>query len=77
MGLTSALLAIGAGVIVASALAVPDAHTQPLMLQLHRRLLAGDRPAVALAGARASVAAGAGSDAERTACDAFLCFGAG
>ena len=40
MGLTSALLAIGAGVIVASTVAVPDAPAQALMVGLHERLLA-------------------------------------
>ena len=75
MGLTSALLAIGAGVIVASTVPVPDAPTQPLMLQLHRRLRAGAAPAAALAGARATID---GDDAaEAVARDAFLCFGAG
>ena len=75
MGLTSALLAIGAGVIVASTVEVPDAPTRPLMVALHERLRAGVRPALALAAARASVA---GDDpAEAVARDAFLCFGAG
>ena len=75
MGLTSALLAIGAGVIVASTVDVPDAPTRPLMAALHERLQAGLRPALALAGARGSLS---GDDpAEAVARDAFLCFGAG
>jgi CHAT domain-containing protein len=75
MGLTSALLAIGAGVIVASTVAVPDAPTEALMVQLHRRLRAGAAPAAALAAARATID---GDDAAETvARDAFLCFGAG
>ena len=75
MGLTSALLAIGAGVIVASTVDVPDAPTRPLMAALHERLRAGVRPALALAGARGSLS---GDDpAEAVARDAFLCFGAG
>ncbi len=45
MGLTSALLAIGAGVIVASTVDVPDAPTRPLMAALHEQLRAGVRPA--------------------------------
>ena len=57
MGLTSALLAIGAGVIVASTVDVPDAPTRPLMAALHERLQAGHRPALALAGARGSLTA--------------------
>jgi CHAT domain-containing protein len=75
MGLTSALLAIGAGLIVASTVAVPDAPTRPFMLELHRRLQAGAPPAAALVAARAS-ATGHG-DAGRVARDAFLCLGAG
>jgi tetratricopeptide (TPR) repeat protein len=75
MGLTSALLAIGAGVIVASTVEVPDAPTQRLMVRLHERLQAGAGAARALAEARGAVADG--GDAEAVARDAFLCFGAG
>jgi CHAT domain-containing protein len=75
MGLTSTLLAIGAGVVVASAVAVPDAPTQRLMVELHRVLRDGERPAGALAAARRSAAGGA--DDEVVARQAFLCFGAG
>jgi CHAT domain-containing protein len=70
MGLTSTLLAIGAGVVVASTVAVPDAPTQPLMVRLHRELLGGAGPARALATAR-------GAAEELVARQAFLCFGAG
>ncbi len=75
MGLTSALLAIGAGVIIASTVEVPDAPTQRLMVRLHERLQAGVPPARALVEARGAVAAG--DDPEAVARDAFLCFGAG
>jgi tetratricopeptide (TPR) repeat protein len=75
MGLTSALLAIGAGAIVASTVEVPDAPTGRLMVRLHERLQGGAGAARALAEARSAVTAG--SDAEAVARDAFLCFGAG
>lgn len=75
MGLAAALLSGGAGVIVASAVAAPDAPTRPLMEQLHRQLCAGNAPAAALAAARAAVAGD--GDAAAVARDAFLCFGAG
>jgi CHAT domain-containing protein len=75
LGLTSALLAIGAGVIVASTVEVPDAPTEALMVRLHERLRAGAAPAHALAEARAAV--GGDDDAEAVARDGFLCFGAG
>ena len=75
MGLTSALLAIGASVIVASTVHVPDAPTQRLMVRLHERLQQGAGPALALAEARSGVAGD--DDAEAVARDAFLCFGAG
>ena len=75
MGLTSALLAIGAGTIAASTVAVPDAPPRPFMLELHRRLQAGAAPAAALADARTAII-GHG-DAGRVARDAFVCLGAG
>lgn len=75
MGFASALLALGAGVIIASTLPVPDAQTKPLMIELHRRLEHGDRPAEALRSARTSL--GAGDHAETVARCAFLCLGAG
>jgi tetratricopeptide (TPR) repeat protein len=75
MGLTSALLSIGAGVIVASTVAVPDAPAQALMVGLHERLIAGSPPAAALAAAQA--AAPGDGDAAGVARDAFACFGAG
>ena len=75
MGLTSALLAIGAASIVASTVAVPDAPAQSLMVRVHEQLLAGARPAAALAAARGAVTGD--GDAGAVARAAFLCFGAG
>jgi CHAT domain-containing protein len=65
LGTASALLASGARTIIASVAREPDAVAQPLMVDLHRRLLAGERPAAALAGAVAGGLTG------------FVCFGAG
>ncbi|MDQ3769508.1 MAG: CHAT domain-containing protein, partial [Actinomycetota bacterium] len=75
MGMTSALLAIGADVVIASTVPVPDEQTKPLMIELHRRLRQGDAPAPALCSARAAVKTG--DHAGAVAADAFLAFGAG
>ena len=66
LGLAAALLAMGTRTIIASVVPVPDAGVKRLMLAFHRNLLAGDKPAVALARAqsRASVAG-------------FVCLGSG
>ena len=78
MGLSSALLGLGTRSVVAGALVVPDSATRPLMLEFHRRLIAGDRPAVALAGARMATAGSPTDSPEAFAAAAsFLCFGAG
>ena len=45
MGLAGALFALGARTLVASLVPVPDATTRPLMVELHRRLVAGEGPA--------------------------------
>jgi CHAT domain-containing protein len=66
LGLAAALGALGTRTLIAPVLPVPDAATRPLMVDLHRRLLAGERPAGALAAA--SVAADV---------PAFVCLGAG
>jgi hypothetical protein len=78
MGLSSALLGLGTRSVVAGALVVPDRATRPLMVELHRRLQAGDRPAAALATAR-SVTEGSALDTPEAfaAAASFLCFGAG
>ena len=75
MGLTAAVLTLGARTLVASVVPVPDAATRPLMLSLHAGLRAGLTPATALARAQArSADAGPGAAA---AAAAFVCFGAG
>ena len=53
MGLVAALLTLGTRSVVASVVPVEDRASEQLMVALHRRLLAGDAPAVALAGAQA------------------------
>jgi hypothetical protein len=75
MGLTAAVLALGARALVASVFPVPDAATRPLMLAFHRAMRAGMPPAVALAEAQ-SRSAGNGPS-ESAAAAAFMCFGAG
>ena len=54
MGLVAALLTLGAKSVVASVVPVEDRASEPLMTALHQRLLAGQPPAVALAGASRS-----------------------
>jgi CHAT domain len=49
LGLAAALLGLGTRTIVASVVPVPDLSTKRLMLAFHRELLAGSRPAAALA----------------------------
>jgi hypothetical protein len=66
LGLAAALLGMGTRTIVASVVPVPDAAARRLMLAFHRELLAGTRPAAALAHAQAGA---------KTA--GFICFGAG
>jgi hypothetical protein len=63
---------------VAGALVVADSATRPLMVELHRRLRLGDRPAVALAAARVTTD-GSPTDSPEAfaAASSFLCFGAG
>jgi tetratricopeptide (TPR) repeat protein len=57
-GLASALLAVGAGSVVAPLLPLPDELAGQLAGEWHQRLRAGSPPAAALAGASAAVAAG-------------------
>jgi CHAT domain-containing protein len=66
LGLATALLGMGTRTIIASVVLVPDATARRLMLALHRNLLAGNRPALALAQAQARVAA-----------PGFICLGDG
>jgi hypothetical protein len=76
LGLAAALLALGSHCLVACVAPVPDEGTQQLMLLLHERLGAGDRPAAALAAAQQALRT---SDDPRVAAAvaAFACFGAG
>jgi tetratricopeptide (TPR) repeat protein len=76
MGFTAALLALGTRTLVASVLPVPAESTSELMLDMHTRMLAGARPAEALAEAQRSHVEGGGALAVVTAA-AFVCFGAG
>ena len=66
LGTASALLASGARTVVASVTREADDVAQPLMVALHGRLRAGERPAAALASAAAAVGT-----------TGFVCFGAG
>lgn len=75
MGLASALFTIGTRALVASVGPVPDAATGELMVDFHRRLLAGDEPAAALAGAGGPRTVS--TDPAWVAAASFVCFGAG
>src|SRR5262249_2906220 len=66
LGLASALLGMGTRAIIASVVPVPDAGAKRLMVDLHRRLLAGEGLAAALAAAQAS-----------TPVAGFVCLGTG
>ncbi|BCJ66568.1 CHAT domain-containing protein [Polymorphospora rubra] len=76
MGFSSVLLALGARTLIAAVLPVPADLTTVLMLDLHRRMRAGARPADALAGAQAASGA-TGTGAAHATAAAFVCFGAG
>ena len=67
MGLVAALLSLGTRSVVASVVPVEDKASEQLMVALHQRLLAGELPAVALAGAQA-VSSG-------TISLSYVCFG--
>ena len=69
MGLVAALLTLGTRSVVASVVPVEDRASEELMVALHQRLLAGERPAVALAGAQASTPG--------TVSLSYVCFGGG
>jgi tetratricopeptide (TPR) repeat protein len=74
IGVSSALLSLGAQTLVASVVSVSDEVTMSLMVEFHRRLRDGRRPAEALASAQAAL----GTDDEmRARAGGFLCFGAG
>ncbi len=74
LGLAATLLASGAQQIVASVVPVPDAQTAPLMVALHRQLVAG-RPATAALAAAQQEVAGTGPEAMAAAAG-FVCLGA-
>lgn len=73
LGMGAGLLSLGAANLVAPVCPVSDAATRTLMVSLHRRLLAGDRPAEALAALHIAAAA---EPAERAAQVAFGVLGA-
>ncbi|GAB3806097.1 CHAT domain-containing protein [Micromonospora zhanjiangensis] len=76
LGFAAVLLALGTRCLVATVLPVPAEPTIALMVDLHRRMRAGARPARALADAqRAFVASGDGT--ARATAAAFVCLGAG
>src|SRR5262245_5670659 len=78
MGLTAALVSLGTATIVAAVGLAPDWATRPLMLDVHRRLRRGERPAAALAAAQAAVdVTGDDRHAQTAARAAFVCLGAG
>jgi hypothetical protein len=74
MGLSAALLSLGTETLVASVTAVNDEATRTLMVELHRRLVAGSSPAQALAYGRSVFA---DDDRAQLATSGFACFGAG
>ncbi|MEV4121706.1 CHAT domain-containing protein [Micromonospora sp. NPDC049645] len=76
MGFTAVLLALGARCLIATVLPVPSDPTTALMLDLHRRMRAGVRPAQALADAQQAFANPGDGTAGATAA-AFVCLGAG
>jgi tetratricopeptide (TPR) repeat protein len=75
IGVLSTLLANGAASVVASSALVPDLSTKELMVELHRRLAAGDGMAAALSEARRAV--DDNDPAMLVASLAFSCYGAG
>ena len=75
LGLTAALLARQTATVVAPVVSIDDAETTELMVGYHRRLMAGETPARALAEAQADHA---GSDPRaRATAAAFICLGVG
>ena len=74
MGVAASLLALGTHTLVASVIPVRDTATRPLMVDFHRRLAAGARPAQALAEAQAAVPP---DHPDALSAAGFVCFGAG
>jgi tetratricopeptide (TPR) repeat protein len=75
LGLAATFLACGSAQLVASVLPIPDAETAPLMVALHRRLVAGQSCAAALADAQQAVRDA--GPAALAAAAGFVCLGAG
>jgi tetratricopeptide (TPR) repeat protein len=75
LGLAATFLASGSAQLVASVLPIPDAETAPLMVALHRRLVAGLPCATALADAQQAVRDA--GPAALAAAAGFVCLGAG
>jgi hypothetical protein len=74
IGLVSALLALGTRTVLATAVPISDVDTEPVMLALHDRLLAGVPPAEAMASTRAAIAPT--DDGAVAAAAGFVTFGA-
>jgi len=73
IGLAASLIPLGTSSVIAALLPVDDEASARLMVALHRRLRAGDRPAAALAAARAE----GDSPAAVAAGLSFVCVGRG
>ena len=75
LGLGAAFMARGTAQLIASVVPIPDAYAGPLMIEFHRRLVAGQAPAAALASTQQQLA---GDDPNTLAAAAgFLCLGVG
>lgn len=74
LGLSATFLARGSSQLVASVIAILDAETTPFMVAFHRRLAAGEPPAMALAASQQEMAAEARTMAVAAG---FICMGAG
>ena len=75
LGLAAALLTQRTATLIAPVVPIPDAETAPLMTTYHRRLLAGDTPAQALADAQQQHRSG--GSRSRASAASFVCLGAG
>ncbi len=71
LGFAAALLDMGTRTIIASVMPVPDAPAKRLMFDLHRHMIAGATPALALAKAQAAL------PARESALNGFVCLGGG
>jgi hypothetical protein len=74
LGLAVTFLTLGTRALVAPVVPVPDAETVPLMVDVHRRLLAGASVAESLAGVQQHAT---DSPATLVAATALVCLGAG